>query len=80
MLRGRLLAGMAAAVGGGGVGQLYAGYLPFLVRSVPYDVAELVTHSQLSALQRRAWALPGPVADMAVGAPPTSQILQSCGG
>lgn len=67
MLRGRLLAGMAAAVGGGGLGQLYAGYVPFLVRTLPYDVAELATYSQLTARQPRACA--GPVADMTIGAP-----------
>ncbi|KAK9821778.1 hypothetical protein WJX81_000955 [Elliptochloris bilobata] len=66
VLRGRLLAGMAAAVGGGGIGQLYAGFVPFLVRSVPYDVAELATYSHLASLQRRACV--GPVADMAIGA------------
>ncbi len=53
----------------GGWGQLYAGYLPFLVRTVPYDVAELTTYSQLAALRPSALGVPGPVADMAMGAP-----------
>lgn len=73
MLRGRLLAGMAAAVGGGGLGQLYAGYVPFLVRTLPYDVAELATYSQLTALQPRARA--GPAADMTIGAPKQPVLL-----
>ena len=72
MLRGRLLAGMAAAVGGGGLGQLYAGYVPFLVRTLPYDVAELATYSQLTALRPRARA--GPIADMAIGAVPARTV------
>ncbi len=52
----------------GGWGQLYAGYLPFLVRTVPYDVAELTTYSQLAARRPSAPGVPGPLADMAMGA------------
>ena len=44
MHEGKLLANMGAALSGGGLRSVYAGYLSFLLGNVPYDVAELCTY------------------------------------
>ena len=44
MAEGKLLANMGAALSGGGLRSVYAGYLSFMLSNVPYDVAELCTY------------------------------------
>jgi hypothetical protein len=67
LMQGRMMANMAAAARGGGLGCLYHGYLAFLAKSLPYDVAELFTYSQLGALGGPAAALPAGCRDMLFG-------------
>ena len=66
-MQGRMMANMAAAAQLGGLGCLYHGYLAFLAKSLPYDVAELFTYSQLSALGGPLQALPAGCRDMLFG-------------
>ncbi len=71
LLQGRMLHNMADAARMGGFGCLYHGYLAFLAKSLPYDVAELFTYSQLSAWEGRCnplHALPNGCRDMLAGA------------
>lgn len=42
-----MLGSMMHAASTGGLGSLYATYGAFMLKSVPYDVAELATYSQL---------------------------------
>ena len=70
-MQGRMMANMAAAAQVGGLGCLYHGYLAFLAKSLPYDVAELFTYSQLSALGGPLQALPAGCRDVLFGALPT---------
>ena len=44
---GGLRAQAAAALAAGGVGELYRGFFPYLIKSLPYDVAELVSYCAL---------------------------------
>ena len=48
-----MLGNMAAALSGGGLRSLYGGYTAFMLKGIPYDVAELFTYSQLAAMQKR---------------------------
>ena len=41
---GKLLSNMGAALSGGGLRSVYAGYLSFMISNIPYDVAELCTY------------------------------------
>ena len=65
-----MLHNMADAARLGGLGCLYHGYLAFLAKSLPYDVAELFTYSQLSALEGGGalHAMPAGCRDMLIGA------------
>ena len=67
LLQGRMLGNTAAAARGGGMGCLYHGYLAFLAKSLPYDVAELFTYSQLSGAGGPLLALPDGCRDMLLG-------------
>ena len=60
LIQGRMLNNMSAALRMNGVGALYSGYLAFILKSLPYDVAELVTYSELSRVQ-------GPLKNIPVG-------------
>jgi hypothetical protein len=42
-----MLSTMLRAASTGGLGSLYATYAAFMLKSVPYDVAELATYSQM---------------------------------
>ena len=44
---GGLRAQAAAALAAGGVSELYRGFFPYLIKSLPYDVAELVSYCAL---------------------------------
>ena len=47
MVSGNFLGEMVKAVRTGGPGSLYWGFVPFLLESFPYDIAELGVYSQL---------------------------------
>ncbi|KAK9809175.1 hypothetical protein WJX72_010841 [[Myrmecia] bisecta] len=51
---GNMLGNMRSALSAGGVSSLYWNYSPFLLKAIPYDVAELFTYSQISEMQRNA--------------------------
>ncbi len=65
-----MLNNMASAVGGEGLTSLYWGYAPFLLKGLPYDVAELFSYSQLTHNQERVpilSALPSACRDCIIG-------------
>lgn len=65
-----MLNNMASAVGGEGLTSLYWGYAPFLLKGLPYDVAELFSYSQLTQNQNRVpvlSALPAACRDCIIG-------------
>lgn len=68
--QGKMLSNMATAVGGEGLTSLYWGYAPFLLKGLPYDVAELISYSQLTQYQERVpmlSALPVACRDCIIG-------------
>lgn len=77
---------MATAFGGEGLASLYWGYAPFLLKGIPYDVAELFSYSQLTQHQERVpilSALPLACRDCIIGGPLSictwSHSLEPCG-
>ena len=70
-----MLSNMATAFGVGGLGSLYWGYAPFLLKAIPYDVAELFSHSQLTKHQHcipLISSLPTTFRDCFTGQPPAA--------
>ncbi len=64
-----MLTNMSAALRTNGIGALYSGYLAFILKSLPYDVAELVTYSELSRLQGPLQRIPQGCRDVLSGQP-----------
>lgn len=67
LIQGRMLHNMTSTLRMSGLGALYTGYLAFLMKSLPYDVAELFTYSQLSAAPGLLQYLPSECKDMVTG-------------
>ena len=67
-----MLRNMANELQRGGLGALYWGYAPFVLKALPYDVAELFTYSQLTqltaGLPRMPANLPPAAGDLLIGA------------
>lgn len=74
LIQGRMLHNMSTALRVNGMGALYSGYLAFLMKSLPYDVAELVTYSELSRLQGPLQKLPSECRDILTGQHPYGQL------
>ncbi|KAK9915977.1 hypothetical protein WJX75_006833 [Coccomyxa subellipsoidea] len=68
LIQGRMLNNMSAALRTNGIGALYSGYLAFILKSLPYDVAELVTYSELSRVQGPLQRIPLGCRDVLTGA------------
>ena len=69
---GKMLSNMAVSFSGEGISSLYWGYAPFLLKGIPYDVAELFSYSQLSIKQEQIpilSSLPLACRDCVIGAP-----------
>lgn len=64
---GLVLHSMGSALRNGGLGALYSGHLAFIMHGLPYDVAELVTYSQLRAVKGPLRHMPTEVRDMLIG-------------
>lgn len=76
--QGKMLSNMASALGGEGLASLYWGYAPFLLKGIPYDVAELFSYSQLTKGQERIpllSSLPVAFRDCFIGEAPRPQTM-----
>ena len=70
LLKGTMLSNMTSAFGMEGMSSLYWNFLPFLLKGIPYDVAELFSYSQLTEHQMQIPALkhcPAAFRDCAIG-------------
>ena len=75
-----MLDNMATAVGGEGLTSLYWNFAPFLIKGLPYDVAELFSYSQLTQHQESVpvlSALPLACRDCIIGQPPAPLRCQT---
>ena len=75
LIQGRMLNNMSAALRTNGIGALYSGYLAFILKSLPYDVAELVTYSELSRVQGPLQRIPLGCRDVLTGQPLCAALL-----
>jgi len=66
-MQGRIFHSMGSALRNGGIGALYSGHTAFLMQGLPYDVAELVTYSQLRAIKGPLKDMPAEFRDMLIG-------------
>jgi hypothetical protein len=66
-IQGRVFYSMKSALRSGGFGALYSGHMAFLMQGLPYDVAELVTYSQLRAVKGPLRCMPRELRDMLIG-------------
>lgn len=69
-IQGQIFRTMGSALRNGGLGALYSGHTAFLMQGLPYDVAELVTYSQLRAVKGPLRRMPTEVSDMLIGEQP----------
>lgn len=70
LLKGTMVSNMTSAYRGEGIISLYWNFLPFLLKGIPYDVAELFSYSQLTEHQLSLPALkhcPEAFRDCAIG-------------
>ncbi len=66
---------MGSALRNGGLGAWYSGHTAFIMNGLPYDVAELVTYSQLKAVKGPLKHMPTEVRDMLIGEQPSSTLI-----
>lgn len=59
-ISGSLFSHMAGTVQSRGLGALYVSFVPFLLKSLPFDCSELVTYSSLQDMRDRELAAPLP--------------------
>ncbi len=84
--------GLLAALSTGGAGSIFGGYTAFMIKSVPEDMAELLTYSRLSAAREAAGGdssaaaplralaqLPDEAADMLLGGTAVSALCSPRG-
>ena len=72
VIKGSMLRNMTSAYGLEGLTSLYWNFFPFLLKGIPYDVAELFSYSQLTEKQMTLPALkhcPEAFRDCAIGKP-----------
>ena len=72
LMKGTMLSNMTSAYGVEGLTSLYWNFLPFLLKGIPYDVAELFSYSQLTEHQLQIPAFkhcPEAFRDGAIGTP-----------
>lgn len=82
MLKDGMLNGMMTCLKRGGMMSFYCCLIPYMIKSLPFDVAELVTHGQLNEVRKSSkfsiQCIPEPAWDLIVGgAAGTAAVLSS---
>jgi hypothetical protein len=73
-----MLHNMSAVLRSNGLGAFYTGYFAFLLKGLPYDVAELFSYSQLSTAPGPLQRIPAECKDMLIGVRAPLILALSC--